>query len=108
MRGTIPAGVPLGTKFEPWLLTIIFINDLVVAGVVIRNHIWAHEASRMQGYVDDLARQSLTNNFVLNEANSKEFRISFGKTEPSFNPIVINDKPIGLVTSAKVYRSKHL
>ena len=29
-------------------------------------------------------------------------RISFRKTEPSFNPVVINDKPIELVKSVKI------
>ncbi len=51
---------------------------------------------------EDFTRQSLTSNFVLNEAKCKELRLSFRKTEPIFDPITINDKTIELVTSAKV------
>lgn len=46
----------------------------------------------MQDYADDLTSQSLAD----------RLRISFGKFEPSFDPIVVNDKAIEVVTSLKV------
>ena len=108
--GNIPAGVPQGTKLGPWLFTVM-INDLEVTGVdlwkfvddtTLSETIFRHQISAIQDHVDDFTKQSHANNFVLNEEKCKEMRISFRKTDPSFDPVVINDKSIELVESVKI------
>lgn len=42
------------------------------------------------------------NRFQLNESKCKELRISFSKTPPDLDAVMINDKPIEVVTSVKL------
>ena len=58
--------------------------------------------SNLQRVVDDLSRQSNSEGFQLNEAKCKELRINFTNNNSSFNPILLNGKPLGEVTSAKL------
>ena len=52
--------------------------------------------------MDDLSRQSSSEGFQLNEAKRKELRISFANSNSTFNPILLNGKPLEEVTSAKL------
>ena len=38
----------------------------------------------------------------MNEAKCKELQICIAKSKPDFEPIIVNDKPIRVVTSAKL------
>ena len=52
--------------------------------------------------MDDLSRQSSLDGFQLNEAKCKELRIGFSNSNHDFEPLVLNGKPLELVTSAKL------
>ena len=52
--------------------------------------------------MDDLSRQSSSDGFQLNEATCKELKISFANSNSTFNPILLNGKPLEEVTSAKL------
>ena len=58
--------------------------------------------SKRQEAVDDLSRQGGINGFQLNEAKCKELRIGFSNNNHDFEPLVLNGKPLELVTSAKL------
>ena len=58
--------------------------------------------SNLQRVVDDLSRQSSSEGFQLNEAKCKELRISFANSNSTFNPILLNGKPLEEVTSSKL------
>ena len=52
--------------------------------------------------MDDLSRQASIDGFQLNEAKCKELRIGFSNNNHDFEPLVLNGKPLELVTSAKL------
>ena len=52
--------------------------------------------------MDDLSRQASTDGFQLNEAKCKELRIGFSNNNYDFEPVVLNGKPLEVVTSAKL------
>ena len=60
------------------------------------------EISNIQTAVDTLARCSRKDKFQLNESKCKELRISFSTKNTAFDPVVINDKPIEIVSNAKI------
>jgi hypothetical protein len=49
--------------------------------------------------VDELVLKSRGNKFQMNETKCKELQICFAKSKPDFEPIIVNDKPIKVVTS---------
>ena len=52
--------------------------------------------------MDELVLKSRGNKFQMNEAKCKELQICFAKSKPDFEPIIVNDKPIKVVTSVKL------
>lgn len=84
---SVPAEVPQGTKLGPWLL-IIKINDPSVQRVSMWKYVddiiilEVQEYSRpsiIQAAVDSLSRQSLSNDYQLNESKCKEIKVCFAK-----------------------------
>ena len=108
--GDIPAGVPQGTKLGPWLFILMiddfdvtnteiwkYVDDTTIAEPVAKN-----QASRIQDSVNKLVTKSNENRLQLNDRKCKEMRISFAKTLAEFNPFIINEKAIEVVTNVKL------
>ena len=53
--------------------------------------------SKIQESVDDFLDQTLATKFQLNETKCKELRITFSKSDPILDPIVVNNQPLETV-----------
>ena len=83
----------LDTTADMWK----YVDDTSISELVEKGH-----ASNIQNVVSDLSRQSISEGFELNESKCKELRISFAWRKPEFDPLVVNGKPLEIVTGVKV------
>ena len=74
-----------------------YVDDTTISEVVQRS-----QNSDLQRLVDDLSRQVAINGFQLNESKCKELRMSFSRSPPYFDPIVVNSKELECVHKAKM------
>ena len=72
-------------------------GDTIIAETVTKNN-----QSFLQNYVDEFARKSQADRFQLNETKCVELHIRFSKLSNVFEPIVINDNNIEVVSSVKL------
>ena len=108
--GSVPSGVPQGTKLGPWLF-VLMINDLDISSP----HLWkfvdhttASEfvlkggASNAQCIADRVSQWSHDNRAHLNADKCKELRISFAKELTDFDPVIVGGKELEVVDSVKL------
>ena len=109
--GSVPAGVPQGTKLGPWLF-VVMINNLHADGfdlwkyvddTTITETVHKNDSSHIQTAVDKLVQETQANRFQINESKCKELQISFSKSRDHVFPaVVINNKSIEVVNHAKL------
>ena len=107
--GSVPAGVPQGTKLGPWLFVLMindldtnaqqwkYVDDTTVLEVVVKGG-----ESHMQAIANRVIEWSHENRVQLNADKCKELMISFAKEQRVFDPITIEGKEVELVTSTKL------
>ena len=105
----IQAGVPQGTKLGP-LFFLIMVNDLIPATDLVKfvddSTTWEvlhrDSQSNLPSAVKACEEWSCDNNMKLNASKTKEMRVNFSSSSPSYPPIVINNQIVNIVTHAKL------
>ena len=82
---------------SPVLPIYKFIDDCTSSEIVSLG-----QNSVMQNDVDYIREWTTTNNMRINVKKTKEFRVSFLKSEPQMEPLIINNQPIEVVKSTKL------
>ena len=109
----VPAGIPQGTKIDPWLFLPI-INDLCISKSPTSN-LWKFAddtsvseviprdgASSLSDKVEEVHKWSNKNKFQLNSGKCIELRINFTRHPFAEEPLDINGKSFEIVESTKV------
>ena len=110
--GSIPSGVPQGTKLGPWLF-LLMINDLsppstlfdlwkYVDDTTVSEVVKKGQISFAQQAVDHISEWSGNNLFQLNREKTKELVISLSHASPQFPPVTMDGGLIEVTEKAKL------
>jgi hypothetical protein len=108
--GSVPSGVPQGTKLGLWLF-ILMINDLrpttaqnwkYIDDTTISETIPRNGSSNIQHAANEVQSWSVANRLQLNRSKCKELLIYFGKTDINFPRVCVYNEDLKLVTSTKI------
>ena len=105
----IQAGVPQGTKLEP-LLFLIMVNGLNSSNDLVEfvddSTMWevlcSDSQSMLPSSVKACEEWPRDNNVKLNASKTKEMRVNFSFSSPSYPPIVIDNQTVNIVKRAKI------
>ena len=110
--GSVPSGVPQGTKLGPWLF-ISMIQDLDIDSPYLWKFVDDTTAAELlpkgsvrkaQNIVDHVIQWSDENRVQLHPDKYKELRITFSKNPSVLDPLIVNGKEIETVDNAKLLR----